>query len=733
MRRPALVTGVLLLAALSLLVPLAPLVQGHTWAWWYAGMAGGVLALTAGFRAMGLKPGAADWLGLAAVPLTVLAVFVLGRGDPGSRFHQLGDQMVRTVVLESPPVAPRDGVLVVAALGGGLIAASFDWYAFTVKAPAVAGVFMCLVLALAVTFVRQGVDLWRLAVPALAFLAVLAVAPPGMAVATGLRPRTGVALWLGALSIIGALLAAQFAPRLLPDLDSSGLFRPGKGGITFAGGVNPLLELGEDLRSPGTGEVIRYTTSLEQGFYLRLTTLAMFDGSNWSHVPNSPMVEAGQLWANPAAQANTAQPVLQARITVNNLSADWVPLPWVSQNIEAGGGYQVEVNDLTVKPVGWRIANSTYRVTFAQPDAAAQNPVELMSAEQLRPYLALPAEMPPLIGQTALAVTAAQPTPLARAQALQDYFLSGDFAYSTSAPVDQGFDGDSAAVVARFLEVKEGYCVHFAAAMALMAREVGLPSRIALGYLPGTRVSWDGKEATFSVRANQLHSWPEVFVEGVGWLAFEPTVSRYGEAGGQPTATAAEEVPTEAAAPTAQPTAAASDEPSEEAAPESGTGVAAARSQAPWPVPLAALAVFLAPAGLRVAQRWARRRHGLAGQWAELRAYAHDLGLGLDDAETPQSFADRLGLGWPEPDRAALEALTHDVEHAAYAATPATHVVASARPAPRVRTIRRAMAAHVPPGRRLFATLWPRSLWTHPLAPVPRIPVAPSGAGAAPP
>ena len=72
-----------------------------------------------------------------------------------------------------------------------------------------------------------------------------------------------------------------------------------------------------------------------------------------------------------------------------------------------------------------------------------------------------------------------------KAVALQDYFRDNSFVYSTQTPLKQGYDGDGSRVIARFLEVKSGYCVHFASAMALMARTLGIPSRVAEGYLPG--------------------------------------------------------------------------------------------------------------------------------------------------------------------------------------------------------------------------------------------------------
>ena len=68
--------------------------------------------------------------------------------------------------------------------------------------------------------------------------------------------------------------------------------------------------------------------------------------------------------------------------------------------------------------------------------------------------------------------------------------------------------------------------MHFAGAFALMARTLGMPSRIVVGFLPGefTGDTVDGQRVA-EVTTGQLHAWPEVYFEGVGWVAFEPTKS----------------------------------------------------------------------------------------------------------------------------------------------------------------------------------------------------------------
>jgi hypothetical protein len=69
-------------------------------------------------------------------------------------------------------------------------------------------------------------------------------------------------------------------------------------------------------------------------------------------------------------------------------------------------------------------------------------------------------------------------------------------------------------------EQQAGYCSHFATTMAVMARHVGLPTRVAAGYLPGFI---DPLTGTHIVRNGDAHSWVEVHFEKHGWVAFDPT------------------------------------------------------------------------------------------------------------------------------------------------------------------------------------------------------------------
>jgi len=88
--------------------------------------------------------------------------------------------------------------------------------------------------------------------------------------------------------------------------------------------------------------------------------------------------------------------------------------------------------------------------------------------------------------------------------------------------------GHSNNAILNFLRVKRGYCEQFAGAYAAMARSLGIPARVAVGFTPGELRS-DGK---YHVYGRNAHAWPEVWFDNIGWISFEPTPGR-GEPGTQ--------------------------------------------------------------------------------------------------------------------------------------------------------------------------------------------------------
>ncbi len=128
------------------------------------------------------------------------------------------------------------------------------------------------------------------------------------------------------------------------------------------------------------------------------------------------------------------------------------------------------------------------------------------------------ADPTPLTGeelpQLARDITAGSATPFDAAIALQRWFTTdGGFTYSTQ--IEGGSDEDA---LATFLDERVGYCEQFAATMALMARSVGIPARVVVGFTQGRL---EGNQ--WVVRGTDAHAWPELWMGSAGWVRFEPT------------------------------------------------------------------------------------------------------------------------------------------------------------------------------------------------------------------
>lgn len=136
--------------------------------------------------------------------------------------------------------------------------------------------------------------------------------------------------------------------------------------------------------------------------------------------------------------------------------------------------------------------------------------------EQVRlVYLRLPHTMDPRVAELARTVTASAANNYDRAMAIQSY-LRSNFQYTLDPPSIEPADP-----VGSFLFLsKSGYCEYFAAAMAVMLRTLGVPSRLVNGFQTGT-YNRIGKD--FVVRARDAHSWVDVYFAGYGWIPFDPT------------------------------------------------------------------------------------------------------------------------------------------------------------------------------------------------------------------
>lgn len=570
-----------------------------------------------------------------------------------------------------------------------------------------------------------------------------------------LTPKQAGFLAVTASACVVSLLAASF---WMPGF-RQGMFPEGKrpSGDLLASNVDPLLNLGRDLRSNSGSTILSYFTTAKSAPYLRTAVIEDLASPVWE--PDSSLSEE-IFYGSTAVDLdsttfNADEEVARLNFDESNGSTV-LPLPNRSYFIEGIIGNWKWVSDSSVARLTKEAAERTekisvgYSVLDISPEMA-ENLSEFggaMTFDLPEVYTQLPDDpennlLRALNASLQEAYDGADSpsTDFAKATAIQDFLRSSKFVYSERTPLREGYDGANKRVVEAFLNRRQGYCVHFASTMALMARAAGIPSRIVVGYAPGKpngktlELSEDlarsdiergleaGTEMTgYSVTGQQSHAWPELFLPGMGWIPFEPTPSQgqtptYAPA---PTASAvAQETPVDEV-----PSNRATQRPSESASAPSTesetTASAQVEEQAQWwwiaapAAVLVGLALAVAPLRRRSLGRSRRelitgnREESAAALWLELQAIGADAGYRARPEESVNDYAQRLAGYWPRC-TADLESVAAAVQESFYAARHLSSIQG--------RELDQALAriqthAHqsLPTGRRILAALFPASL-----------------------
>lgn len=668
------------------------------------------------------------------------------------------------------PVPERPGITLITAGGVGVIAVVVDLLAVRLRKAAVAGLPLLTLFIVPAEIVSDPLAWPAFIIAALGYTGLLAadgrerVGRWGHVVllrrnrSVTTRPASSPShLRLSGKRVgITAIALAVLVPALLPTLEPNPLFGFGVGSGTGRGGntisiPNPIVSLRGQLSLPESATVLTYTSSDGAPRYLRMWSLDLFTGEQWTMTPPTGKpenrVENGPLPAPPGQ--TTAVPTTRAQLRIQ-ISEDiddlqFLPLPYPPIEVRAEGDWRADVSTLMVFSTRDDAGGLAYEVVSEQPrptpellDAAGPPPQEVQDR-----YLRLPRDLPVEIRRLARQVTRDEDTPYRKAVRLQEWFTQdGGFAYS----VQTEGHGNSA-LVDFLINSRVGYCEQFAASMAVMARILGIPSRVAIGYTGGSSVG-----GVWQVSTHDMHAWPELYFEGVGWLAFEPTPS-----GGLGQGTA--RPPEYSLRP---PERTESDETddgpsaSEESDTTGGGGETAAprnprlldredaltpttapqeESQSAVQMIAAGIGVLvliaLIPAAMRVMTRRRRLRAAarpgvtaratagdpadaardrtapVSAAWAELDDVLYDYGMTREVSETPRALARRLTeqYRFDGEQAAAIDRIAAATERTLFAPSPgATGTLAAD-----LRTVRQALAASVPRGRRIRVALLPPS------------------------
>ncbi|MCX4980366.1 DUF3488 and transglutaminase-like domain-containing protein [Streptomyces sp. NBC_00572] len=528
---------------------------------------------------------------------------------------------------------------------------------------------------------------------------------PGTALAAGggtafAPARTGRRIGAVAMGV------AMVVPLALPGFsgglfggDGEGTGGTGKGGGTITA-VNPLVSLQDNLRQPEDREVLRYRTNARDNsdMYLRLVALDQFDGTSWkSSVRPIEAVPKQLPWPDGLSQTVQITEVTSNFVASDGYEQKWLPMPYPAGRVDIDGRWRYEptgrmlVGDdkQTTRGARYTVSSLDVRPTSAQLAAAGNAPEQVR-----REYTKVPASLPADVKATALDVTKGARNDYERAVKLQDWFArDGGFRYDVEVT-----SGTGVQAISRFLKDKQGFCVHFSFSMAAMARSLGIPARVAVGFMPGTTQT----DGSVSVGIRDAHAWPELYFEGAGWTRFEPTPSRGSTPaytrGNTPSGTAtnpAQPQQSASAQPSAAPSASESCTPQErrlgDCDPEEAVGGTTSDGSGPNPltvvlIALGALLVLALPfLPLLWRTRVRARRLGTAGLrgpeettartlavWQEINDTAWDYGVEPDESQTPRKTAARIvrvgELGGEAAD--SVHRVARAVEEALYAPNP---------------------------------------------------------------
>ena len=310
-----------------------------------------------------------------------------------------------------------------------------------------------------------------------------------------------------------AIVAGVVGPRL-PGASAEPLFETRGRGDRTTRVISPLVDIRSRLTNTSSVELFRVFA--DQPAYWRVTTLGDFDGQTFG-LPTRRLERVTDLEPEPEAR------VVRQQVQVIDLLGQLIP---AAADPYQAAGQTVSGTDLPLRldrdtgsllSPDDLVSGDLFTIVSASPVLDADR---LRAAEALPEvdavYVGVPDDLPEVVGRLASEITAGAPTRYDQAMALQGWFQE-KFIYSLEVQ-----PGHSGTAIEAFLDIRVGYCEQFSATFAAMARTLGIPSRVAVGYTPGELTS----DNWYSVRGKNAHAWPELYFQDIGWVAFEPTPGR---------------------------------------------------------------------------------------------------------------------------------------------------------------------------------------------------------------
>ena len=465
--------------------------------------------------------------------------------------HLLSDAL-GTIQSYSAPAPATRGVVLGVTLIVTLVAVVVDAIGVTRRSPAAAGLALLTAYLLSAANSGTGLSIWFFLFAAGFW--VLLVGRQGTSAFRGWgtpipldgaeRRTTEDALALRFVSAgrrlaVASLALAVVLPMVLPHLPArfllSGLGRAPDGvGVGGSSRLNSSLDIARSLHSQSQGVILSYRSNAGAVDPLRVAVLTDYAQGEWTDTTADP--ETSQL-DNPPLGVSAGVTLTTAQVTVTDnridppqlaapapaVAADLGKVPWAAT---VNGSIRPER-----RPDKYTIRYVRVQPTEQQLQNAQTDPVTLADSQVTQNDLDIDESSRPVLDATLAKVVPKGASAIDTARAIQGYLRGSQFTYSLTLAKPAPQDDNDPLVT--FLRTKQGYCIQFATAMIMMARDRGIPARMAIGFLPGHLEP----DTSWTVRGTDAHAWPELWFPGLGWLRFEPTPS--GRSGAAPIYTTA--------------------------------------------------------------------------------------------------------------------------------------------------------------------------------------------------
>ncbi|SDK06997.1 protein of unknown function [Actinopolyspora mzabensis] len=432
--------------------------------------------------------------------------------------HLLGEAVgvVRTGI---PPVPAESAIVALICSGIGAVTILVDRIAVTCRAPAVAGLVLLCMFAIPASLADRMLPWWVFVLSALGFTALLplGVGLPRAGTKDGVSARRiSEAVTVTATACVGGLLAGAVFTGVGTQGRIPGADRNPTAPDTGEIGLRPFTSLRGQLTRDEEVELFR-VEGLPRETYLRAMTLSRFDperGWRLGRLPEGVPVQ-GRLPMPPGPERSTATPKPIEIEPVGYRDA-WLPVFGVPRRVSGiGDGWRYDPDSGMVFTRETDDTESYTELAVLPDPSRAELRASSGSSSVDRAYLAT-SGAGKRVRELARRITANADNRFDKALALNNYFTdpTNGFSYELrTAPAS------SHSALEDFLfRGKRGYCEQFASAMAVLLREIGVPSRVAVGFTSG-RTRGDERVIT----TEDAHAWVEAHFPGHGWVTFDPT------------------------------------------------------------------------------------------------------------------------------------------------------------------------------------------------------------------